>query len=711
MTKVIKSVCFMCGSTYGGCGIDVHVEDNKIIKIEGTKGHPVNDGRLCAKGLAALQLQYDPNRLSYPMKRVGNRGEGKWKRISWDEAMDTIVTRLKGIIETDGIRAISWLKGQGPGWESGWDYPQRFMNAIGSPNIVTYSHVCHIARVIGHLFSCGTMPDPDWDNTRCMLLWGNNPVNRSASSATRRIMRAKQRGAKLIVIDPRFTKTAAKADLFIQPRPGSDGALALGMLNVIIGENLYDKEFVNKWTYGFDKLTELVKKFPPKEVEQITWVPANAIREVARVYATTKPACLHEANGVDQNPAVVQTTRAIDILRAITGNLDVPGGNIFDPEAPPFLRTVDMSMRKTAPEDIENAFRESVSTHPVYFLVDYVTVPELIDSILTEEPYEIKAIIAQGTNPAIVTSNAKRAMEALKKVEFLVVFDRFMNATAELADIILPATTFFERTLYTHFREEPRPRMDATSYQLMPKIVEPLGECKSDYDFISELARRMGYGWAFPWKSVEEAIDYELKPIGLSCKELEKRAEPVFKHKYSPEELYRKYEKFFSSPLLRDKKYACYSAVLENYGYDPLPRYIEPGESPVSRPDLLKEYPLVCMAGLKPGLYTHTQFHSLPWLKEIMPDPWIEIHFQKAEELGIRDGDLVVVESLRGSIEIKCKTIDTMDPRVVAITHGWGDRYVTPQPITNILTPHDIRCPISDSTSNRCFLVKVIKKV
>ena len=710
MAKVVKSICQMCGTTYGACGIDVHVEDNKIIKIEGTKGHPVNDGRLCAKGLAAVQLVYDPNRLLYPMKRINKRGEGKWQRISWDEAMDTIVTKLKGIIASDGGRAISWLKGQAPGWESNWDYCQRFMNAIGSPNIVTHGHNCHQARVIGHAYTHGIMTDYDYANTRCILLWGNNPVIRSMSSVAPRIIKAKQRGAKLIVIDPRFSRIAAKADIYLQPRPGSDGALALAMLNVIIGENLHDKEFVDKWTYGFDKLSELVKKYPPEKVEEITWVPADTIREAARVFATTKPAILHDENGIDQQPNVVQTTRALSILRAITGNLDVPGSNVLNPEAPPFRKTADMTLRKRAPEDTPKAFRESISKHPIYYATFYLSVPELIDAILTEKPYPIKAVIVQGMNPAIISSNTKRVREALRKVDFLVVFDPFPTATAELADIALPAANFLERTLLTKFPGDAKFRVDGTYYQLMPKVVEPPGECKSDYDFISELAHRLGYGEAFPWKSVEEAIDYELKPICLSCKELKDHPEPIIKYRYSPQELYRKYEKFFSLPSLPDKKVALYSTAFERLGYDPLPTYVEPGESPISRPDLAKKYPLVCMASIKPGLYTHSQFRSLPWLKEIMPDPWIEIHSEKAEELGLKDGEMVVVESLRGSIELKCKVVDTMDPRVVAITHGWGNPYVEPQPVTNILTPSEIRCPVSDAESNRCFLVKVTKK-
>ena len=710
MVKIVKSVCRLCGTAHGGCGIDVHVDNGKIVKIEGTKNHPSNNGTLCARGLAATQLEYDPNRLQYPMQRVGERGEGKWKRISWDEAMNTIVTKLNNVIGSDGPRAISWFKGQSPGWECNFDWCQRFMNSIGSPNIATPGNNCQIARTIGHIYTYGSTPDSDYQNARCIVLWGDNPINRSISNVGARVIRAKQRGAKLIVVDPRFSKIAAKADIHVQPRPGSDGALALAMLNVIVSEGLYDKEFVDRWTYGFEKLSELVVQYSPEVAEEITWVPADMIRKVARVYATTKPATLHEGNGLDMLPNVTQTSRALAILRVVTGNLDVPGGDILNPEAPPFQRTVDMSLRKGSKEEKEKAFRESVSKHPLKFYIEYCSVPEVMDAVVTGEPYPIKAIIVQGMNPAINSSNTARIRKALRMVDFLVTFDIFMSATAELADIVLPAATFLERTDLYKFGGEAKPILDAACYQLAPKVVEPLGECKSEYDFISDLTRRMGHEEAFPWEEVSEYIDYELKPIGVSYKELKDHPEFIVKRRYLPQEMYRKYDKFFALPMLPNKA-ALYSTVFENLGYDPLPIYKEPGESHISRTDLTKEYPLICMDGLKPGLYVHSQFHSLPWLKEIMPDPWIEIHTKEAEELGIRDGETVVVTSLRGDIEIRCKVLDTMNPNVVAITHGWGDPYAGTQPADNVLTSHEIQCPISGATSNRCFLVRVARKV
>ena len=557
MVRIVRTVCQMCGTTYGGCGIDVHVKNGRIEKIEGTKGHPVNDGRLCAKGLAAMQLQYAPNRLRYPMKKVRGKTNGQWERISWDEAYDIIISNLQEIIKKDGARGISWLKGQAPGWESNWNWCQRFMNAIGSPNIATPGHNCHVARMIAHTHTYGWEPDPDYENTRCMLLWGYNPFNTSMSHVGSRIMRAKQKGAMLIVVDPRFSRTAAKADIYVQLRPGTDGALALAMLNVIIEEGLYDKGFVDKWTYGFDQLHRWLKQYTPEWAEKITWVPTGTIRKIARTYATNKPATLCEGNGLDQQPNVVQAVRALSILVTITGNLDIPGGNVINPQAPPFSKTAPMSLRNMSDEAITKAYRNSVSKHILKFRLEYCTLPELVDAILTDRPYAIRAMIVQGMNPAIIGSNTKRIRNALNKVPFLVVFDPFMSTTADLADIVLPAATFFERTLLV---ARQKPRVEAQYYQLARKVVEPLGECKSDYDFISELTKRMGYDEAFPWKGVDEAIDHQLKPIGLSYKMLENHPEHVIVQKYPAEKLYRKYGQCFS--LLPTNKAELYSCLL-----------------------------------------------------------------------------------------------------------------------------------------------------
>lgn len=705
MAQIVKTICQMGNHAYEVVGLDVYVEDGKIVKVKGMKNHPTNNGTLPPKAFAAPQLEYDPNRLMYPLKRVGERGEGKWERISWDEALDTIAAKLKEIKEKYGPEALGWHRGQGPGWESNFDYVARFMVTYGSPNFSSHGQLCHIPRGIGHFFTYGWLPIPDWENTRCMVLWGYNPAETSLPNHMRRIIKAKERGAKLIVIDPRFSKTASKADIWVQPRPGTDGALALGMINVIIKENLYDKEFVEQWTTGFEELAKMIEDYPPEKVAEITWVPAETIRGVARMYATRKPAAMHEVNGLDQHTNVVQTARALAILRSITGNIDVPGSMVNQAENFLYRKTINLSLRDMSHEGVMRELSRSVSTHPLYFMIFYCVTPELITAIETGKPYPIRAMIVQGGDPLTSLANHNRTKEALKKLDFLAVHDIFMTHSAQIADIVLPAATFLERTLLVKYYFESAPKVDEAFYGLQNKVVEPPGECKSDMDFLSELGRRMGYEEQFPWKSVEECIDHELSPIGITVEDLRRNPEGISK-KFTPQELYRKYEKFCA--LLPTGKIELYSKIFEQMGYDPLPTYKEPMESPISRPDLAKDYPLICGASYKPGLYIHASYRTLPWLKERMPDPWVEIDPEKAKELGISEGDMVIVESPRGSIEVRAKLHEGIDPRVVELTHGWGQAYAHGA-LDNLITPDVDTCPISGATGNRSFLCRVRK--
>jgi anaerobic selenocysteine-containing dehydrogenase len=692
--KIINTICQMCRHY---CGMHVFVHDGKIVKIEGIKEHPVNKGSLCAKGLAAIQLEYDPKRLKYPMKRVGGRGEGKWERISWDEALDTIASKLKEIKEKYGAHAVAYYRGQAPRWGTNWFHVQRFMNVFGSPNICTHSHLCHVPRQVAHVHTYGGMPIPDFENTKCIVLWGYNPTRSSTCIHARRILDSKEKGAKLIVIDPRFTEIASKADIHVQLRPGTDGALALGMMNVIINEGLYDREFVEKWTIGFDKLKELVKDYDPKKVEEITWVSANEICNVAKVYATNKPAVIEDGNGLDQHTNVVQTTRAIAILRAITGNLDIPGGNVL----PVPLRPADITLKEKLPKDVK-----SISAHPLFYNQWFTTTPELLDAVEMGKPYPIRAVIVQGGDPIMSSSNSKKVANILQKLDFLVVHDLFMTATAELADIVLPAATFLESTLVSFYPFAYTPSVDIQIIGLVNKVIDPLGDSWPDTKFIFELARRLGYEEYFPWRTIEEALNEELAPMGLTIDKLKEHPEGII-IKIEHQKLYKKYEREgFKTP---SKKVEIYSPTFEQLGYDPLPTYKEPAESPVSRPELATKYPLLCGTCLKLGVFTHTQFRTLPWLNELFPEPFIEIHPQKADELGIKEGDIVVVESPRGSIEVKAKLTEGIDPRVIMISYGWGQPYAHGSNV-NLLTDDLQRCPVSAATGNRSILCSLRKK-
>ena len=698
MTKTVNTVCGMCARV---CGMKAYIDDGRILKVEGLPNHITSKGGLCPRGLSAAEYEYDPKRLKRPLKRPRKRAQGEWREISWGEALDIIATKLLEYKEEYGAESVVWHRGAAPGWGNNWGYVQRFMRAFGSPNIASHDHLCYTPRTIGHQHTYGVQPLPDYENTSLIVLWGFNPMETSLTNHGRRILDAVKRGVKLIVIDPRFTRTASKADLFIQPRPGTDGGLALGMLYYIIKEQLYDKEFVDQWVHGFDQLKALVEGYSLNRVSEITWVPEDKIREAAYCYGTNGPgAILEDGNGIEQHTNVVQTTRAIAILRAITGNIGVPGGHVFP---------ITLNLRNfTLPEKAKEIFRKglkSVSTHPLYYPLWGVSTPEVLDAIETDRPYPLKALIVQGSSIATIASNSPRVKDILKRLEFIVVHDLYMTATAELADIVLPAASFLE---YTQIRTGTVgiPKVDTYIVALGDKVVEPLGECWPDPKFIFEMAERVGLEDYFPWKNEEEAINYGLEPLGLTVEELRKHPEGTA-ITFSPQEVYGGYEK--NGFMTSTGKVEFYSEAFKRHGYDPLPEFKEPTESPYSKPDLFKEYPLVCGTGLKLGRFTHTQFRTLPSLNMIHPHPFVEIHPDTASELGIKEGDWVFVESCRGRISVKAKLTFAVHPKVVMVAHGWGQAYAHGQP-ANILTDDRPRCPISAATGNRSFLCKVYKQ-
>ncbi len=688
--RVVDTICRMCGRY---CPVRVIVEGNRVSKVEGIPGNFVTKGSICGKGIAATQLEYDSKRLLHPLKRIGERGEGLWETVTWEKALDEVADKLLKIRAEHGARALVYH--HGAAIQHVWGYIRRFMNAWGSPNEAGHSHLCHIPRQLAHTLTYGGMPQADYDETKLMLLWGYNPVYSSILHYAPQILDAKEREAKLIVVDPIFTAIASKADIWLQPRPGTDGALALGMLNIIINENLYDHAFVERWTTGFDKLAERVLEYTPERVSDITWVPAGKIRDVARFYAATRPAILEEGNGVDQHTNVVQTDRALASLRAVTGNLGIPGGHLFRPG--PGL--ADVTLVEMAPRE------PSLSLNPLYTnLSGQISTPHVVDALLKGEPYLVKAMIVHGSAAGAVASNADKTLEAFRHLDLLVVHEQFMTDVAEIADYVLPAATWMEQScLVANPPAGPAPTKDTAYLGMMKKVVEPLGEARGDHYFIWALAKRLGLGEYFT--TPEELYDEELKPLGLSVARL--REYPGgYVRKLNPEEIYGTYEKSgFKTPT---GKVELWSKTLEEYGYDPLPNYLEPAESPISTPEIAEDYPLVCGASVHLGLFTHTQYRTLPWLKEIYPEASVYINPLTAESLGIDDGDPVHVESLRGRNTVSAHVTGEVDPRVVQVTWGWGQPYASGDR-ANTLTGDEDRCPISGATGNRSFLCRVVK--
>jgi anaerobic selenocysteine-containing dehydrogenase len=660
----------------------LYVSGGKITKIEGMREHPINKGEICPKGESIIDYVYSPNRLKYPMRKDGD----SWRFISWNEALNMIAEKLKEVKKRYGARALAVYTGQGVGhFEYKWII-QRFCDVYGTPNFFSVASLCHHPFRIGHTLVCGDILKPSrYEDSKCLVLWGFNPSSSALPTHAQRILKAVERGAKLIVIDPIRIPLVEKATLHLQPRPGSDCALALGLLNVIISKGLYDEDFVKKWTLGFSELAEHVKRYDPKTVEEITWVKAGQIEEAAEIYATNKPACVLQGNATLQQVSGVQTVRAIAIMQAMTGNLDVPGTLCFPPKLPStFIRL---------PERGETPIGSS--EYPLFYKVLHVNYREgqamvSLNSLLTEKPYPIKAMIIVGGNPVLTWSNSSKVKKGLERLDFLVVMDVFMTPTAELADVVLPACTYWERTELHDYG-----LLNCTPYvMLRRKAIKPLWESWPDWKFWLELSRKMGYEEYFPWNSIEEVTSFLLKPSGITLKQLEENSSGFFHGSME----YKKYLKGFKTP---SGKVELYSETLEKLGYDPLPTHKEPPESPVSNPELAKEYPLILTTGARILEYTHTMLRDLKRLYERVPEPLAWIHPETANKYGITHKKLVVVETKRGSIRLKAKVTADIMPNVIYIPHGW------PQANVNLLTDDEARDPISGFPSLKSLLCKI----
>jgi len=511
------------------------------------------------------------------------------------------------------------------------------------------------------------------NNSSCIMVWAGNPVQTHTRLA-RRIMKARARGAKLIVIDPRLTATASKADLWLRPRPGTDGALALGMLNIIINEGLYDKDFVDKWCVGFEELRQRVQEYPVEKVAEITWVPAEDIKKAAKMYATIKPAILYARVALEMIANSTQACRAINILIAITGNMDVKGGNIFQCFPKGYLnRGFFFQKDRRLPDKVQEK-RLGAKEFPLLCGARACGGPlhaeMLIKAMLKGEPYPVKGLVAV-SDLLLCMPNSREVLEAIKKLDFFMVEDLFMTPTAQWADIVLPATHFLELDECTdRYRNVIAPRR---------KVIEPVGECHDEMRITFDIAKRMGRKFTI-WPELQGAEEWQdhlyenmqLAPIGMTFDDLKKKGFIV-----TPME-YQKYDRI----LTPSGKVELYSSVLKEFGYDPLPHYVEPFESPISTPELTKEYPLIFITGSRQLAYYHSVGHQVPWLRELVPDPIVEIHPETAEKLGIKDGDWVWIETPRmeGRVKQKAKLTSGILPQVVnAMAHWWYPERPAPE--------------------------------
>ena len=647
--SVVKSHCRMC---HGGCGVLVYVKDGKIAKIAGDPDCPINHGTLCSKGIGASQLVYHPDRLTYPVRRVGSKGSGKWERISWDEALDAIAEKILNYKESFGAESI--VMGYGTGRENE-AVIYRFANLLGSPNTLTAGHFCYGPRIATTIITCGTNPIVDYENNpRCIMVWGNNLVISNPDCYKGEpFSSALDAGAKLIAVDPRLTRIAARADIWLPLRPGTDTALALGMCNVIVQEELYDKEFVENYVHGWNAFVRRVNQYPLKKVEEITWVPKEKIQEAARLFATTKPAAIQWGVAIEQQVNCADNNRALLALMGITGNIDVQGGQMLF--SSPKIRNVGQfgAHKMLSKEQAEKRLGGDRFRLAGNFAI--INPKCVWDAILEEEPYPVKMLFFISSNPVLTRGNAREVYRALQAVEFMAVADFFMTPTAELADIVLPAATWLEMDYIGDFWKR-------HGYILPRRKIVQIGECRSDHEMLNDLAHRVGQGEHW-WDTFEGGLDHILEPMGITWKDFEKMD-------YIRGDVnYRKYkEKGFSTPT---GKFELYSTLLEKWGYDPLPQFREPPEGPNSNPKIYKEYPYILITGRRQPGFFHTENRQVPWLRELHKDPVVEIHPETAEKEGIREGDWVIIESPRGKVRQRARLFAGMDPRIVSAEHAW----------------------------------------
>lgn len=660
---VIPSVCFSCHTT---CEVLIYKDKNtgEILRVEGDPDSPQTRGMLCPKGLAAKQLVYNPKRLLKPLKRVGKRGEGKWEEISWDEALDTVAEKLSIYKEKYGPQGLAILEGTRRGWSRVYS---RFANVLNAPNHGAAGWAqCLWPRLIDCNLTYGGAQYGetfDFPNTHCVLAWGVNPVTCWGVRAAN-IMEAKSRGAALIVVDPYFSETAAKADIWLQVRPDTDMALALAFINIVITEGLTDSNFIEEWTYGYEELKDHVKDYTPEWASKITGVDADLIRKAARVYAKAQAACVIRGLALDQQHDSVQVCRATSILASITGNIGKKGGNIIVSSRGEISQnTHDFIRANFIPEEIRK-LKIGYEEYPLLTRelspVPCAHMPSLWQTIISGEPYPIKCATIFGSNAIVSYTNSNIVKEAISHLEFLAVCDIFMTPTAEMADIVLPASTWLERNnVISSFQSD-------NCHTLIQQKATTVGEAKHDVDIIIELAKRLGLEEHF-WEDSEKFYDYLLSPTGYTFKEA-----AAMRRLYKPLTYDTYKEKGFKTP---SGKVELYSKIAEAKGYDPLPKYTPSFQGHSSTPELAEKYPLIMTTGRHESAYRISENRNQPYLLELVPKAFLHINPITARKLGIENGSKVKIESTAGHAYAYAYYTEGLREDVVQGISGWWGEY------------------------------------
>jgi cysteine desulfurase NifS len=665
----------LCGICPAGCWIEAAIDNGRMVDIRADSSHSL--GTICRLGSHAPEIIYSEHRLKYPMKRSGPKGTYNFDRISWDEAYGIIADNLNRIKKESGSEAVAIYTGRGAQELSLCDMYQpkgpdvssasNILFPFGSPNTTGVGALCYVSlHVIAPQVTfgrTGVSMFSDIENAEMIVVWGTNPVTDSPPVDMERLEAADARGADIVVIDPRRTGAVTRTGAqWVPIRPGTDGALALSMIEVLIEEDLYDEEFAEDWCHGFDDLKTYTQHFSPEVVETITGIPADTIRNVARRIGITKGTCPLLYTGLEFSNSGVQSARAVFTLFALAGQLDVPGGIGLN-----MLGSIFPVNRACNQENPNLKMAVGRQQFPVYSNARGEShAIGLVDSVLKGEPYRIRALLIHGAS--LLTSWPQTSIwrEMLGKLDFLVCIDRQLTADAAYADMVLPATTMFENLSYMVY---------GPIFRLREKLVEPVGEARNDYLIMAGLAECLGYGNLFP-QTEEGMLRMVLEGSGYTLEGI--RAVGSWVRIPTPMMEYKKWQKGalrsdgkpgFDTPT---GKFEIWSTVLEEYGYEPLPKYVEPKEGPLESPALTSQYPLVLNSGARTQSDFRSQHHGIPELAVDYPEPTVDINTLDAAERGITTGDLVKVTTPRGNVPFRARVSDDIMAVTIECAMGGG---------------------------------------
>lgn len=647
--------CFVCPNH---CALTATFEDGKMVKAIADK----NSGMPCdicdtAKGPGTIpEVHSHPKRLKFPMKRAGEKGQNLWTRISWDEALDTIAEKLMFYRDTFGPESIAMVLGEPKGME--YAFAQRFATFLQTPNVITPGNYCGVQTGHADHFTFGTMMihADHSEDLQCAIIWGSNPLNTGGGFRGMPqdvLAKALKRGCKLIMMEPGKNRYCEKADYWLRLKPGSDGALAMGMAKVIIEENLYDKDFVANHSVGFDELRKEVATFTLEDVRDATWIEPEVVREVARVYATSKPAQILWGNAIENSACALQICRAITILRGLTGNVGVHGGEVLIKPAK-FGRPGRFYFDRRFPRPIGKSIGKEF---PVAMGAAYVPTQSLVRTILSEDPYPVKMGLAHVTNPILTYPDSAATYEAFMKLPFLVVAEIFPTSFTAIADIVLPAALPLEHDTIAYWPAW------LGHVRAMPKVSEPPGEAWPDAKMINELAKHIGLGEHF-FEDWQECLDLMMSDSGMTYRQF------VEKRILKPTMLYRDEnpDEYFKTP---SGKVEFFSHQMEQMGLSPLPYFTEVATPHFSK-ELFERYPLYLTNG-KEGAYFSSGYRHIEAMKKHKAEAIVEIHPDTAAKYGLTDGEMIYIETHKGRIQQRLKTAPHMHPKVVIAAFGWWD--------------------------------------